>query len=118
MADGPRGPFGRLVISGPPEAVAFGQWLLGQRLSAAASYQMGGTTYYSYPGGPASVGPYVPAPPPGMAPFMASPWQAPPGGMPPSAQQQQMMVAAASAAAAGMVAMGPLPLPRSGSGTA
>lgn len=46
MADGPRGPFGRLVLAGPPEAVAFGQWLLGQRLSAAASYQMGGTSEY------------------------------------------------------------------------
>lgn len=46
MADGPRGTFGRLALAGPAEAVAYAQWLLGQRLSAAASYQMGGTTYY------------------------------------------------------------------------
>lgn len=119
MAEGPRGPFGRLVLSGPPEAVAFGQWLLGQRLSAAASYQLGGTTYYSYPSGPAPVGPYVPAPPPAMAPFLAAPWQAAPGGLvPPGAAQQQQMMAAAAAAAQGMVSVGPLPLARAGSDSA
>lgn len=42
MVDGPRGCLGRLTLAGPPEAVAYAQWLLGQRLAAAASYQVGG----------------------------------------------------------------------------
>lgn len=42
MVDGPRGCFGRLTLAGPTEAVAYAQWLLGQRLSAAASFQVSG----------------------------------------------------------------------------
>ena len=40
MVDGPRGCFGRLTLAGPTEAVGYAQWLLGQRLSAAASFQV------------------------------------------------------------------------------
>ncbi|PRW61288.1 RNA-binding Nova-2-like isoform X1 isoform B [Chlorella sorokiniana] len=85
MVDGPRGCFGRLMLAGPTEAVAYAQWLLGQRLSAAASFQMGGTTYYN-PYGPAAALPsmagmpaFGQAPPPGMAPpfGMPGPWAQP-----------------------------------------
>lgn len=86
MADGPRGPFGRLLLTGPPEVVAYAQWLLGQRLAAAAaSYQFSGTTYYapspSYMGPP--LGPMAFWPAAGM---MAAPQ---------AQQQQHMMMTAA-----------------------
>lgn len=40
MMDGPRGCFGRLTLAGPTEAVGYAQFLLGQRLSTAASFQV------------------------------------------------------------------------------
>ncbi len=88
MADGPRGPYGRLLLSGSPEVVAYAQWLLGQRLAAAAaSYQFSGTTYY--------------APTPGfVAPPLGAMAYWPTAGMmlpPQTAQQQQHMMAAAAA---------------------
>lgn len=87
MADGPRGPYGRLLLLGAPEVVAYAQWLLGQRLAAAAaSYQFSGTTYYAHT-------PSFMAPPLGPMAF----WPAA-GMMAPAqqAQQQQHMMAAAA----------------------
>jgi hypothetical protein len=75
MIDGPRGVFGRLLLIGLPEAVGYAQWLLGQRLSAAASFQLGGTTYYPF--GTPAPSTFLPAaapPPPGVA-FMPGGWQ-------------------------------------------
>ncbi|KAL4423789.1 hypothetical protein ABPG75_001090 [Micractinium tetrahymenae] len=88
MADGPRGPYGRVLLSGAPEMVAYAQWLLGQRLAAAAaSFQISGTTYYAHTPGHGFMAPHLGAmafwPPAGM---MAAPQQA---------QQQHMMAAAA-----------------------
>lgn len=97
MMDGPRGCFGRLTLAGPTEAVGYAQFLLGQRLSTAASFQMGGTTYYPY--GPPQAVPsmggmppaFAPAPAPGMAPYgMAAPWA------PPTMPVMQQMAAAAA----------------------
>lgn len=137
MLDGPRGPFGRLSLAGAPEAVAYAQWLLGQRLSAAASFQLGGTTYYSYsPPNGMGVGMapgYAPAPPAPL-PFMPAPWGgAPHMGLSPmgpaALQQQQQHMMAAAAAAQSMAQAGmaggmmpgpgvmPMPMPlRQGSG--
>lgn len=73
IIDGLRGAFGRLVLTGPPEAVGYAQWLLGQRLSAAASFQMGGTTYYGAPAPSTFLAAAAPTPP-GVA-FMPGGWQ-------------------------------------------
>lgn len=114
MQDGPRGPFGRLLLAGTPETVGYAQWLLGQRLAAAAaSYQVSGTTYYHSPTFVPSVSPA----------FMGSPW--PPAGLLPhqqQAQQQQHMMAVSAAAAAGHMMGGqgrpqPIMLQQHGAGT-
>lgn len=48
MVDGPHGLiFGRLLLSGSPDGCTCAQFLIGQRLAAAASFQLDGTTYFS-----------------------------------------------------------------------
>lgn len=51
MVDGPHGlVFGRLLLSGSPDGCTYAQFLIGQRLAAAASFQLDGTTYFSTAG--------------------------------------------------------------------
>lgn len=112
MVDGPRGAFAQLTLAGSPEAVACAQWLLGQRLSAAATYQLGVTTYYNYGPQPPALGGGMGmgfAPPGGMPPYMAAPWGQPPRPSPAGAMPQQQMM--------GGMMPAPLPMPlRQGSG--
>ncbi|PSC70603.1 RNA-binding Nova-1 [Micractinium conductrix] len=94
MSDGPRGPFGRLLLAGTRDTLAYAQWLLGQRL-AQPGFQVAGTTYYTTHSPP---GPGFVAPPMAAMPFMAGPWQSPgvaPQQQAPTLQQQQHLMAAA-----------------------
>ncbi|KAL4856589.1 hypothetical protein ACK3TF_003042 [Chlorella vulgaris] len=51
MVDGPHGlVLGKLLLSGSPDGCTYAQFLIGQRLAAAASFQIDGTTYFSTAG--------------------------------------------------------------------